>query len=797
MGAPLIHHGEFLGELDLDSPQPNIFGEDDAELLLALASQVASMLYNARQYEDELERAKRFQALNEVSQAISHLDLDAVLDVVYRRLSSLMDTTTFFIGLYDEEAGIIRLVGAYDHGKRSKDEVQNAADGMSGLVLRTREKVIILDTEQEVFPQETIIQDEQPRSVLMVPLITQDEVVGIISVQSYKPNAYTHDDIEMLETMAGAVATAIRNAQLYDQTADRLAVLETLHQMSLELASVQELDQVVEMTVKAVLELFHPGQVRLFLVNEPPESASLWIGQGKAESLRLRRYDYGIADTIIEQVRQSGQSVLIHGMDPQMQSEFGTAWLVQAVVAYPLQRGDQLLGVLELLHAEPHFFRRDTVRALELLSMQAATALQNARYYDSLRRRLHEVGMLQELARKVSGSRDLDDILHLVVSTLRDVYQCRSASLALYDSETDMVITRASVGLEQDYVEMARFRRGEFVAGQVVATGEGVYVPDTQTFPGFRVIDPGVRSLMSVPLTIQDRVIGALNIDSEYPNAFTPDHERVLSIAGGQIAAVIEMVRLLDEAHDRATQLADANAELEALDHLRTELVQNVSHELRSPLALVRGYAGLLRDGELGPVTSDQMDALSIINEKAEAITRLINDILSLEQIRADTIEPSMVEINEFAQHAVMGARMLYPQRQFIADLASGEYLVNADKGRLDQVFNNLIGNAAKFTPEDSTITVRTFHNMIEDRIEISVIDQGIGIAPERLPHIFERFYQGDRTIHHKYGGVGLGLSIVKRIVEAHGGEVWATSQAGIGTTLTFTLPLAREDDGA
>ena len=794
LGAPLIHEGEFLGELTLDSVHPHNFTPDDAELAQALASQVAAILHKTRLYEAERRRAKRFQALSEVSQAISQLDLASVLEVVYQMVSQLMDTSTFFIGLHDRETGQLHVVGSYDHGQPRPDETQPDDAGLSGMVLRTCESVIIHDTEAQTLPESTIIQDDVPRSVLLMPLLTRDEVVGVISVQSYQPNAYTPEDIRMLETIAGAVATAIRNAQLYDETTKQVALLETLHTMGLKLAANQP-QTVAELTIAAVLELFEPTQVRLYLREESTWPARLWEGHatGNSGGQRIRALEPTAIDSLIQQVLRTNNPVIIHDLSGQKerQIEFDTSWLVHAVAAYPLRHGDRQLGVLALLQGEPYFFRKDTLRALELLCIQATTALENARYYTTLHRRLDETSTLQEMARRVSASRSLDAMLQIVVETIRDIYDCKSASVGLLEPEADEVVLRAAVGLELQYFEQAHFRVGEYVAGEVVATGQAIYVPDTSQDPNFRFIDPDLRSMMCVPLTIHNRTIGTIGIDSAVPHAFTPDHERVLTIAGGQIAATIETVRLLEEAQERAGELAAANQELEALHELRNELVQNLAHELRSPLALVQGYAGLLHDGELGAVSDEQAEALAVIDQKASSITRLVQDVLALEGIRPDTLDCEPVDLRKLAEQASDGAGLVYHERGITFELEAdpGDYTLHGDYDRLNQVFDNLLGNAAKFSPEGGVVSVQLCHQ--GDAAQVAVTDRGIGIPTERLPHIFERFYQGDRSIRHRFGGSGLGLSIVQRIVEAHGGSIWVESEEGKGSTFTFVLPLA------
>jgi PAS domain S-box-containing protein len=792
LGAPLSHRGEFMGELDLDSAQPGAFTQEDAELTQALAIQVAAALHKVRQLRDEQHRTERYRALSDVNQAISQLGLHSVLELVYRKLGSLMDTSTFFIGLYDHETDLIRLVGWYERGQPYSEVTQRASEGLAGLVLRTRQSLIIHDSAKEPIPEIAIQRGEMPRSLLMRPLVTQDEVVGVVTVQSYVPDAYSPDDIDMFETMAGAIATAVRNAQLYDQAIDRLNTLEALHRLSLDLSSVQDLDEVAWLTVRAALELFKPEEVRLILHQVSPAESSVWIGQ--RESTRIEPQAAGSTGQLVEQARQFGQplSVTDPAAAPDLQAEFHTSWPVQAAAACPILRGDSQLATLVLLYRQPYFFRRDMLRTLDLLCHQTATALENARHTVSLRRRLDEVSALQALAREVSSMQSLEEILETVVRTLRDVYQCKSASLGLVDRTAQEVVIQAAAGLEPQIVPQGRFKLGEHVAGWVAQTGQVIYVPDTAADPHFRVIDPDIRSLMVVPLTAHGHVIGTLGIDSAFPHAFTPDHERVLTIAGGQIAAAIETVRLLQEARERADQLAEANARLEAQDELRKELVYQVSHDLRSPLQIVYGYAELMRDEVLGPVTPAQNDALALIVKRSKSIERLTKDIMAAKPISRDMLNLRPVNLTEISRQAFADAQIIYQDSRytFKADLVPEDLIVEADYDRLNRVFDNLISNAVKFSPDGGTITLRTACDRAGGRALVSLTDQGIGIASDKLPYIFERFYRGDKAFRKRFGGSGLGLYIVQQIIGAHHGRVWAESREGVGSTFTFALPL-------
>ncbi len=473
-----------------------------------------------------------------------------------------------------------------------------------------------------------------------------------------------------------------------------------------------------------------------------------------------------------------------------------------ALAAFPMKRMEQVLGVFIVGYALPRPFREEETRLLRLLADQAAIAVENARNYQETQDRLREMTALYDLAQQTISNLNLETVLQTVVATLRQLFGVRGASIALLDEATNEVVIKSSVGIDAHWREVARLKVGEGVSGKVVQTGVSMYVPDTHAEPDFIFFDRSVRSLITVPLRVHDHIIGTLTLDSNQPRAFTERHERLLTIAASQVAVAIENAQLYEALRDRAEKLEAANAELKELNELRNEMVANVTHELRNPLTFLKGYIGLIRDGELGPVTKEQIEALTVINEKTDSVSRLISDILALERITPATLNLTVQDLNEVATRAVMDAQIgltTDTRRLTIrSELAPGAIPVRIDRDRINQVIHNLINNAVKFTPDGGVITIMTRPpSKGESFARLSICDTGIGIPMDKLPFVFERFYVVDPITSYQRGGVGLGLAIVQRIVEAHGGRVWVESKVGKGSTFTFTLPAVQDDDGA
>ena len=480
-------------------------------------------------------------------------------------------------------------------------------------------------------------------------------------------------------------------------------------------------------------------------------------------------------------------------VDPLAAHSLQQALQSAAFAMVPLQARGRLVGTLVIGTGQSEISESEA-SLLAAFAAQSALAIENAQLYDTVNQRLAKVSMLYRLANQVSSSLDLNVVLKTVMDIIKEVLDCRGGCIFLWDEEREWLEMRASSGIKPYWQQAARMRLGEGIGGRVAQTSQPVYIPDTHLDPDFIVFDPAVRSLLVVPLISKGEVIGTLNVDDDKPNAFGDEMCQLLSIAASQAAAAIQTAKLYTDLKERAEKLAQAHKELQESYRLRSEFVQNMSHELRTPLTFVRGYVDLLLQGVLGSLTDEQKSSLSIVAERTKTIIGLVNDLLSLQTVERGELQFSHLSLLAVARAAVEGAQATAQQsglaleEEYDLDLRP----VWGDRARLDQVFSNLIGNAIKFSPDDGgTITVRL--KVQDEVIRVDVVDQGIGIAPDQLGRIFDRFYQVDGSSTRRFGGTGLGLAIVKEIVNAHGGTISVTSQPGKGSTFSFTVPVAPE----
>lgn len=230
-------------------------------------------------------------------------------------------------------------------------------------------------------------------------------------------------------------------------------------------------------------------------------------------------------------------------------------------------------------------------------------------------------------------------------------------------------------------------------------------------------------------------------------------------------------------------------AELKRLEQTRREFVANASHELRTPLASIKAYAETLSSGGVPP--EEAKDFIREIEANAERMAKLVDDLLDLSALESGRMPPDYepLFLGPIAAKAAAGLKALAARKRIVLRVGPFHDLpsVRADRGQIKQVLVNLLDNAIKYTPENGLVRLEArFENGL---VSVWVEDNGIGIPPEDLPRVFERFYRVDKARSRDMGGTGLGLSIVKHIIEAHGGTVAADSEPGRGSRFSFTLP--------
>jgi len=419
---------------------------------------------------------------------------------------------------------------------------------------------------------------------------------------------------------------------------------------------------------------------------------------------------------------------------------------------------------------------------------------------EDVRTRLSEVTALFNLATSLNLQLRLDVILEIIVRRVVSTLRAQQASVMLMDPETGLLEARASYGLESEFARNAKQKLGEGIAGWVAQKKEALLLgakPAGAEFGKHYKHNRNITSALSLPLRVGDRCVGVLNVNRiNHPEPFREHHRDTLRLFAEHVGSVIEQAEAMERLAKHTRDLEASNLQLTELNRVKDVFLSTASHELKTPLTAVIAYAELLEhhDGKL--TAEKQSDFLRRLRGEARNLLGLIEDILDLTRLETGKLrlERVPVSINTLA-HAALQTTQPTAEKykvRFVEELDASLPQLELDEIKTRQVIVNLLVNAAKFSPVGATVRVVTRRD--GEFAMVEVIDQGPGIRPDDATHIFSLFGQGVRAKSSGSGGLGIGLHLVKRLSELHGGHVGVNSHVGHGSTFWVRLPIPQEE---
>ncbi|MBI3654253.1 MAG: GAF domain-containing protein [Acidobacteria bacterium] len=473
---------------------------------------------------------------------------------------------------------------------------------------------------------------------------------------------------------------------------------------------------------------------------------------------------------------------------------------LKSYILTPLVVRDQTLGVITFVSAESgRLYDEDDLAFAEQLAQRAALAMDNATLFKEARQALQvreqavelhraveeRLSLLVQASDKLIGSPTLSDVLPSVLSLSRQLVAAHAYAVWRMDAAQKEWRIVSSAGLSD------AFRQSVIAISEqtpsnlaVVLRAEDVYAePLLSGRLDLHQLE-GIASLLAAPLTINGRFSGTLTFYYHQPHHFSELEVRVATALSNMAAAAIGNAELYEEQRRMRAEAEEAN-------RIKDEFLATVSHELRTPLNAIMGWTQILRLGNLDADAT--LHAVEVIERNAKSQAQIINDIMDVSRIITGKLR---LEVQPVQLDSVIAAALdtIRPAAQAkgvriesVIDSSAGQ--VSGDTNRLQQAVWNLLSNAVKFTPRGGRVQIRL--ERVNSHIEITVSDTGSGIRQDFLPYVFDRFRQADSSMSRAHGGLGLGLAIVRHLIEAHGGTVQVYSEGpDQGSTFTVKLPI-------
>ncbi len=428
------------------------------------------------------------------------------------------------------------------------------------------------------------------------------------------------------------------------------------------------------------------------------------------------------------------------------------------------------------------------------IAERVSVHLETLRLAEELQKRASELQTVAKVSTTASTVLDPDELLQSVVDLTKERFGLYHAHIYLADESWNTLLLAAGAGevgrqmvADQHAIQLDSQKS---IVARAAMERNPVIVNDVSSDPDFLAnpLLPKTRSEMAVPMIVGDKVLGVYDAQSEMMNHFTEEDANIYLTLTAQVGVALQNARLYVEQ-------AATVAQLRELDRLKSSFLANMSHELRTPLNSILGFADVILEELDGPLTVNMNNDLLLIQKNGQHLLHLINDVLDMAKIEAGrmNLNPEKFVVNLLFEEVTSITSTLASEKNnalFIEEASDRKLEIYADQIRLRQVMINLVNNAIKFT-EHGRISICALPKE-GGRVLISVKDTGIGIPPDKLEAVFQEFTQVDTSTTRKAGGTGLGLPISRKLVEMHGGRLWAESSGvpGEGSTFFVELPV-------
>ena len=809
LAVPIMLNNHLLGVLNIESSAPNAYKDEHIAILQTLADQSALVIEAMRLYTklrdnyDQLQDAHSDLTLrNEISRLSSSMsNLQQRLPQFASYLAAFAEADVCLITLWSDYDSKVQFTAWSEATLKQINEahLHEIAVACTELLASTTKPIIINNIHNVDTLPTSALSEGNIRHLMGLLLTSRQESIGaVILLRKSDPRPFLAQSLKRLKASTDQIALGIDNQQLLSKTQKHLAESQALLTLAQIAASSMHIEDLLEQTLQLTHSMLN---IQLGLVLLYDRHAGMLIAAPQSIGFKTipnpREFPVNAPHSLFAMAFNLGHPQIANntsslvGIEATLAEENN----ISNMLVVPLRVQDDPLGVLMVANHNGGFSNREA-SLLNAIGHHIASALRNLEFIE----RLRLFRGLSQVARRVSSELTSNHVLNAACQSIVDAIEGVDHAGIVLNDFTPMTGTVVAEYPERGGIGQKLQLTGYRVFEQMSEDLEAVVINDMSTAqdflgPNFKILSRlGIKSLMVVPLVVQNEFIGSIGIDAtESSHSFTAAEIDVISAIAAQIAISIRNAELFEQLESRTLELDKAN-------RLKSEFLATMSHELRTPMNSIIGFSEAILEGIYGDLNERQQNRIERIQASGHNLLAIIDDLLDLSKIEAGRVELELYILN--LSHEIEACIEVMESPVSAKNLTlnytppTQEIFVKVDQLRLRQIINNLLSNAIKFTHTGHvTIQVNIVDHQNEDEkqspeVWVSVADTGIGIAPENLEIIFDQFRQADGSTTREYGGTGLGLAITRRLVDMMGGQVWVESELNKGSKFTFSLPL-------
>ncbi|MFL5806720.1 MAG: GAF domain-containing protein [Roseiflexaceae bacterium] len=613
VGVPIIQGEQVLGIIATHSLEPNVYDEDDLRFLTTVASQAATAIANARLFAERERRLREVSALKDIGSAVtSTLDLQNVLERLHAELGRVIDVSTSFVGLYNAERQLLTYAIAYDSGVRVQFKPRRIEEGVNYWAI-THRQPLLLDTEEEYrsfysvpsYDERIGPPERHEQSYLVVPIISGDDVLGVINIQSYERHMFNQDDVQFVSTVANQAAIAINNARLFQERGRRIEELATFNEIGQQLSAVARLDELLDLIYRQTSRLLDTTNFYMAFYDERHSEITFPLLFERGQ--RINVPPSPAEDSLTAYVIRMREPLLLQGPDlaDQIQArglrpidEWSKSWL-----GVPMIAADHVIGVIGIQDYErDNAYSQDDMRLLATIASWSAIAIDNARLLSETRQSVQELTALHEVSVVMAGTLDTAEIQKIMASSTMELLKAEVCVVFLLDAQVQIahqVVLDTSNPADEDRT-LVISETG--ITRQIIASERPLVYNDITTVldDSSAAIQLGVHGLLGTVIGPHEQPLGVIWVGTRAPRDWQEREVSLLAILANQASQALESARLFQSeqtrraAADTLRETAQALTSVMELDDIMTLILDQLARLVSYDTASL-----LLRDGDV------------------------------------------------------------------------------------------------------------------------------------------------------------------------------------------------------
>ncbi|MFW6220537.1 MAG: ATP-binding protein [Nanoarchaeota archaeon] len=650
-----------------------------------------------------------------------------------------------------------------------------------------------------------------------LPLLSENRVVGMISFDNYySKKEFSKENLMLLMTFTNQIASSIESSKYYKINLNQVKKLSALYEISTTISQTLDLQKILNMIVIRVVKLLKVDRCSIMLFDSKKEKLiDEAVFDVKDINPTYLNIDYK-KKNIFKKIIKISRPYYFEDIKKNKEiyeNLFNKNTKITSMLSLPLFLENEPIGIINIYTKIKKEFKDEEINLSKTLANHISIIIENSKLYERIKFDKENFSYLLNISKDINVIHDFNELIDI---SLKHTISLTNAdcgfvlTLNKNDEELNNLKNKTKTNENKfdlkcnigfNKCNLQNISKNLINEINEIKKKKKIIISNENIFRKNKFLKKDSKSFALIPIIKNNEVFGIFYLESKKENNFKFSIKS-LGILTNHVSVAIENIilynKILNFNKDLEKKIADAtkelkekNIQLKKIDQIKSEFVSNVSHELRTPLTSISGYSKLISMEKLGKITKKQKESLKVIINESDRLTRLINDVLDLSKLEAGKIKinKEKFDIIDCINEVINTLKSIANEKKIKLKLkkTGKNFTIDAGRDLIKQVLINLINNAIKFSYNNNSVEIIV--KSLKDNFKITIKDKGRGISKEFLPKLFNKFYQIDSSLTREHGGTGLGLVIVKHIVDLHNGKIDVKSKLNKGSEFTIILP--------